>query len=258
MFKTLAPLKFSDHADLRFLPTQDYSFAREELVAPIVIDEIADVAREYPIIFPTGSALPVALMGVQRDSNAYVSPNGAWRAGYIPAHIRHYPLAITRIPTPQEDGDAPASAEPRFAVLIDVDSPMLSKLEGEPVFEDDGTLSAVAQQKTQILNTLQSRAGVTQRLVQAIEAAGLLIERAIRIKVEGEEDRQVTGLRVIDEAALNALDDAAFNKLRASGALPLVYASLLSWANFRQGPIGKSHMLPKVEPKSDIIDALIN
>ena len=98
MFKTLAPLKFSDHADLRFLPNPGYSFAREELVAPIVIDEIADVAREYPIIFPTGSALPVALMGVQRESNAYVSPNGAWRANYIPAYIRYYPLAITRIP----------------------------------------------------------------------------------------------------------------------------------------------------------------
>jgi hypothetical protein len=81
-------------------------------------------------------------------------------------------------------------------------------------------------------------------LVQAIDAAGLLVERAIRIKREGELDRQVTGIRVIDEAALNKLDDAAFNSLRKSGALPLVYASLLSWANFRQGPIGKSHPLP--------------
>jgi hypothetical protein len=257
MFKTLAPLKFSDHADLRFLPSPGYGFAREELVAPIVIDEIADVAREYPIIFPTGSALPVALMGVQRESNAYVSPNGAWRAEYIPAHIRHYPLAITRIPAPRSEDGKPAGGDDRFVVLIDVDSPMISRLEGEPVFNDDGTLSPVAKQKTQILNMLQSRAGVTQRLVQTIETAGLLIERAIRIKIEGEEDRQVTGLRVIDEAALNKLDDAAFNTLRTSGALPLVYGALLSWANFRQGPIGKSHMLPKVETKADVIAALV-
>lgn len=257
MFKQLAPLKFSDHADLRFLRTRDYFFAREELVAPIVIDEIADIAREYPIIFPTGSALPVALLGVQRESNAYVSLNGAWRATYIPAHIRHYPLAITRIPAAQADGADEAERDMRFAVLIDVDSPMISKLEGDPVFEDDGTLSPIAQQKMQILNTLHMRVGVTQRLVQAINAAGLLVERTIRIEVEGEQDRQVTGLRVIDEAALNKLDDVAFNTLRASGALPLVYAALLSWANFRQGPIGKSHMLPKQETKADKIEDLI-
>jgi hypothetical protein len=61
----------------------------------------------------------------------------------------------------------------------------------------------------------------------------------------------VTGVRVIDEAALNKLDDAAFNKLRAAGALPLVYASLLSWANFRQGPIGKSHPLPAAPTPTD-------
>ncbi|MFC7706209.1 SapC family protein [Plastorhodobacter daqingensis] len=245
MFKSLAPLKFSDHSDLRFLQRQDYSFARSELITPIVIDEIADVAREYPIIFPKGSALPVALLGVQRDSNAYIGPTGGWRAAYIPAHIRHYPLAVTRIPAGEEGGAASSDEAVRFAVLIDVDSPLISRLEGDPVFEDDGSPSAIAQQKMQLLNTLQSRAGITQRLVAAIEAAGLLIERSIRITIEGEEDRQVTGLRVIDEAAMNKLDDAAFNKLRSTGALPLVYASLLSWANFRQGPIGKSHMQPK-------------
>ncbi|PWK54906.1 SapC family protein [Roseicyclus mahoneyensis] len=257
MFKTLVPLKFSQHADFRFQLNPDYSFARAELVAPIVIDEIADVAREYPIIFPTGSALPVALMGVQSGSNAYVSPTGGWRAAYIPAHIRHYPLAITRIPVAPADEVPMADRDARFAILIDVDSPMISRLEGEPVFEDDGTLSALSQQKTQLLNTLQLRAGVTQRLVQAIDAAGLLIERAIRIKVEGKEDRQVTGLRVIDEAALNKLEDITFNKLRASGALPLIYASLLSWANFRQGPIGKSHMLPKQESNAEKIEELL-
>ncbi|MFZ9080814.1 MAG: SapC family protein, partial [Alphaproteobacteria bacterium] len=101
------------------------------------------------------------------------------------------------------------------------------------------------------------RAGVTPRLVQAIEAAGLLVERAIRIKVEGEEDRQVAGLRVIDEAALNKLDDAAFNTLRASGALPLAYAALLSWANFRQGPIGKSHMLPKQDEQPHLTGPIL-
>lgn len=252
MYKKLTPLKPAEHADLRLLPVTDYSFSRGELLAPIVIDEIADVAREYPIVFPVGSALPVALMGVEKDSNAYVGLDGSWRATYIPAHIRHYPLAIVRVPS--QDGES--ESDPlRFAVLVDEESPFVSRVHGEPIFDGEGKAAGVAQQKMRIMDLMRARAGITQTLVKAIDEAGLLVERAIRIKREGEQDRQVTGIRVINETALNELDDAAFNKLRAAGALPLVYASLLSWANFRQGPIGKSHPLPAnpTEMEGDLI-----
>ncbi len=272
MHKKLTPLKPAEHKDLRLLDITDYSFARGELIAPIVIDEIADVSREYPIVFPKGAALPVALMGMEENSNAYVGIDGRWLATYIPAHIQHYPFAITRIPdAPAEvakvdqtsakgkktkDKDATATPskaadERRYAVLLDVESPYVSATSGEPIFDAEDKLRGVAQQKVNIMNLMQNRVGITQRLVQVIDEAGLLIERAIRIRREGEADRQVSGVRVIDEAALNKLDDAAFNQLRAAGALPLVYASLLSWANFRQGPIGKSHPLPAMHVPMD-------
>lgn len=250
MYKKLIPLKTTEHADLRLLPVSDYGFARGELVAPVVIDEIADVAREYPIVFPVGSKLPVALMGVEKDANAYVSVDGKWLATYIPAHIRHYPLAITRVPAKAAQNEETAKNKPaearesRLVVLIDEASPVLSQSEGQPLFDQDGKLAPAGQQRMRLMEQTQARAGLTQRLVQAIEESGLLVERAIRIKREGKADRQVTGIRVIDEAALNKLDDAAFNTLRKRGALPLIYASLLSWANFRQGPIGKTHPLP--------------
>ncbi len=270
MHNKLVPLKAADHSAVRLQPLSDYRFASGELVAPIVVDEIADVAREYPIVFPVGSALPVALMGLEKGANAYVSPDGQWRAAYIPAHIRHYPMAITRLPEAKEPAAeqaanaakgaekgkkgkaraqaAQAAAEPnsetRFAVLLDIESPYVSSTEGEPIFDSKGRIVGLAQQKLRIIELLQNRAGITASLVRAIDKAGLLVERAIRIKRAGEPDRQVAGLRVIDEAALNKLDDRAFGELRKSGALPLVYASLLSWANFRQGPIGKSHPLP--------------
>jgi hypothetical protein len=263
MYKKLTPLKKSDHADLRLLPVKDYDFARSELIAPIVIDEIAKVAREYPIVFRKGVALPLALMGVEKDSNAYVGADGQWLANYIPAHLRHYPMAIARVPlataskdneknktkakTKEKIGETPEQA--RIVVLIDVASPCVSATQGSPVFDADGKLTTVADKLVKMMELMQARAGLTQRLVKMIDEAGLLVERRIRIQREGQEDRQITGIRLIDEAALNKLDDAAFNKLRASGALPLVYASLLSWANFRQGPIGKSHPLPAASPE---------
>lgn len=252
MYKKLTPLKHTDHAALRLLPITDYSFARGELVAPIVIDEIASVAREYPIVFPSGGELPVALMGVEKNSNAYVGMDGKWLATYIPAHIRHYPLAITLIPPQAEEAPSNGqAAAPRFVVLIDIESVTVSSTEGAPIFDQEGQVVELAQQKLRLMEQMQARAGVTAGLVRAIDDAGLFVERPIRIKRGGEPNRQVTGVRVIDEAALNKLDDAAFNKLRAAGALPLVYASLLSWANFRQGPIGRSHPLPAAPTPTD-------
>ena len=255
MYQKLTPLKQADHGRLRLLPITDYGFARGELIAPIVIDEIADVAREYPIVCPKGGRLPAALMGVLKDSNAYVGMDGKWLATYIPVHLRHYPLAITRVPAKAAQGEGSAQKEGRFVVLIDEASAVLSQSEGQPLFAADGKLAPAGQQRMRLMEQMQGRAGITQGLVKAIEAAGLLVERAIRIQRDGEADRRVTGIRVIDEAALNKLGNAAFNTLRKSGALPMVYASLLSWANFRQGPIGKSHPLPAapVELDDDMI-----
>lgn len=214
----------------------NYSFARSELVAPIVIDELADVAREYPIVFPAASPLPVALMGVDQGANAYIAPDGDWLATYIPAHIRSYPLAMSPAP-------GPATIPPKLVVLIDELSPWLSRSDGRPLFEADGQPAPVVQERLRLLEQLQARRAPTAALVQAIEAAGLLIERSIRIQRPTGESQQVKGLRVINETALNQLDAEAFNRLRQVGALPLIYASLLSWANFRQGPIGRSHPL---------------
>ena len=253
MYRKLTPLKHSNHANLCLLPITDYGFARSELIAPIVIDEIADVAREYPIVFIKGGKLPVALMGVEKDTNAYVSMDGQWLATYIPAHIRHYPLAVTRVSAQVAQSQADSMSEDSLIVSIDEESPALSQREGQPLFAEDGKLAPAGQQLVNLMEQMQKRDGITQSLVKAIEEAGLLMERTINIKREGEADHQVNGVCLIDEAALNKMDDADFNKLRKSGALPLVYASLLSWANFRQGRIGKPHLLPELAIEDEVI-----
>lgn len=232
MYKNLAPLRHEQHAGLRLLPLTEFNFAKELLIAPIVIDEIADAAREYPIVFPRSSALPAVLLGTQQGSNSYVAKDGSWKASYVPAHIRHYPFTLARI-------DKSDDGEDRLAVMIDVDSPMLSSTNGDPLFEDK-TLSTTANRSVDLLRAIWQRRAVTRSAVEAIERAGLLVEKTIRVKRPGFEDARLSGLRVVDEKALNSLSDGAFNVLRKSGALPLVYAHLLSWANFKQGPIGRA------------------
>ena len=231
---TLTPLNPRLHAGLHLRPSQDYGFARAMLLAPIVLDELAEVAREYAIVFPQGSELPCALLGVQEGCNAYVGPDGTWLARYVPAHIRHQPFALG-LP---EAGSAVAG------LLVDLGSPLLGPAPGEPLFDERGAPAAALQSAIDLLQALHARQGVTRAQVQAIERAGLLVERGVEIRHADGEVHRVRGLRVIDEPALNALDTAAFDQLRRSGALPLVYAHLLSFAHLRQGPIGRAHPLP--------------
>jgi hypothetical protein len=138
MFNNMTPLRHEDHADLRVLPVTDYSFAKSLLLAPIVIDEIADVAREYPIIFPVNAAMPAALLGIEKEHNAYVDQAGKWLAKYIPAHVRRYPFMLAN--TRKTDG-----AQAEFAVLVDMDSPLVDTKKGAKVFGKDKSLSVNMQ-----------------------------------------------------------------------------------------------------------------
>lgn len=231
MFANAVPLRFAEHYNLKVLETNDYSYARGEVLAPIVFDEMADIAREYPIVFPdNGSGLPAALLGLEADQNAYLADDGHWQATYIPSHIRRYPFAFTEAP-----GDTEAN---RFTIVFEANAPHFRDTNGHPVFTADGQLSEHMKRRVALLEEIQKKLPLTQRLVSDIDAAGLLVERVMCIRKPHGEEHRVKGLRIVDEKKLNAMPHEQFATLRDKGALPLVYAHLLSWANFRQGPLG--------------------
>jgi hypothetical protein len=232
LFNYSTPLKFAEHGKLHVLETNDYSYARGELLVPIVFDEMADVAREYPIVFPDNKTdMPCALMGLEPGQNAYVGADGRWAASYIPLAIRQYPFNLQRARPGQGD-------KGRFIVMFDPKAPQLTAPNGHPVFTPGGQLTEHIQERLKLLERLQKRAAVTRHAVQALRAAGVLIERVVNIRTGDNDVRKVADMEVVDETILNGLPDEAFNTLRKQGALPLAYAHLLSWANFRQGPIG--------------------
>jgi hypothetical protein len=248
MFARSVPLDSVQHRDLRVFESNDYRYAKGELIAPIVFDEIADAAREYPIVFPDNkSDLPCVLMGLELNENAYVAEDGRWQARYVPAHIRRYPFVLGTMP-PAEGQSEDAQ---RFAVMFDPDAPHFMNPNGYAIFDQNGQFTEHMQMRVGMLERMQKSVPVTQRLVRAIGDAGLLVERTFRIK-RGNDERQVTGTRVIDERKLNTMPDADFVALRNTGALPLIYAQLLSWANFRQGPLaGKYPDLTRPSPAAN-------
>lgn len=235
MFKRKEVLKPAQHGGLKVLETNDYSYARGEVLAPIVFDEMADIAREYPIVFPDNqTGLPCALLGLEDGQNAYVDEQGGWQGIYIPAHIRRYPFMLGKA---EQAAAAPPRGKDRYIVLFDPDAPQLQDANGHPVFTQSGELTPHVKRRMALLESMQKAIPATQALVAAIDALGLLVERTIQVNKGGKLTNVVKGLKVVDEKKLNQLPDADFVSLRNKGALPLVYAHLLSWANFRQGPL---------------------
>lgn len=246
MFTQLAPLQIQAHAKLRINPISSYKFTKDEIFIPIIIDEIGEIAREYPIVFHQGLSLPVAMLGVEKGQNAYLLPDGRWAAQYVPTLLRQYPFAMRVLP-PQ---DKTQPVRPQTVLLIDSAAACLSETEGAPLFAPDGGISGETQDKVRQIQRDTVRLAATRKLVASIVEAGLLVERKLTIRSAEGPARQIGGIHTIDEKALNRLDHASFARLRDSGTLPLIYASLLSWASFKLGPIGRSHPLPApLQPK---------
>ena len=72
----------------------------------------------------------------------------------------------------------------------------------------------------------RSRRG-TDLAVAALAQAGVIRPWQIKLKTD-QGEQAISGLHRIDEAALTALPDDVFLKLRKASALPLAYAQMLS------------------------------
>lgn len=255
MFKALAPLNRETHRGLRLNSTQSYQFAAGLMAVPIVSGEALLVARDYPIIFGhKDDDLPLALLGVQPDVNAYLLPNGQWQARYIPAHIRRYPFTLARGSEPAPEADKIA-----FTIMIDSAASQLSSSQGTPLFTDTGDLSPLLQKVQEFLLALERDSEHTLEMVRALAAADLLIERVLRVQPKSGKGNALKGLRVIDTAKFAALPVETLQTLKASGALLLVYAHLLSLANLQDGPLqrGERKSVPNLfgnAPSFDTFD----
>lgn len=238
MFKKPLLLKAAEHAGLTVAPTTDWRFAANEMLVPVVFSEMTDIAREYPLVFVKDKPLAYALTGIEQGVNAYVTDDGKWLATYIPAQLRCYPIGLT--PLPNKPGE--------FAIVADADAPQLVSQSGKLLFEN-GQPSALLQQRLNLLKSLQQAERTTQALVKVIQDAGLLKDQNITVKKAGQQTTQIKGLQIVDEQKLNALPHEAFAKLRDQGALPLIYAHLLSLANLRQGAIAGKY--PQMQKQQD-------
>lgn len=206
------------HRDLRVGPSaQRYAFARDTNSVLLAASELPQAGRHYPCVFVSTDEGPAmaALLGLRDRENLFVDAAGDWLGdNYVPAFIRRYPFVLAQTPSAQD-----------YTVCIDESYPGLNRVEGEPLFDADGSDSHWLGQAKRFLIQFRQEMEASRAFAQRLAELDLLVERVIDYPLGGRSAR-LSGLLVVDEHRLLALPAHEVEALFRPGWLGLVYAHL--------------------------------
>lgn len=248
MFKELTALARDQHQNLLFAQANGYAFASSLMVSPVMLGEAALVARDIPVLFSRTDAMPMALLGLKPNQNAYVEMKGKnpgkWLARYVPAHIRRYPFMLAE----QWAGAADADGKRMFTVMADLAAPHFADPKGARLFDDQSQPTAVLADIQTVLMDLQRAHVRTQRCVQQLVDAELLVERVLKAQTGSGQQFALEGMKVIDTQRLKQLPPEQLAELQRSGVLGLIHAHLMSLNNLNEAPLRLAEDLTPLHP----------
>jgi len=181
--------------------------------------EMRAAQREYPIIFrkhpETGRFFPNALLGFYENENLFLDGSGHWQAEHIPLAVAKGPFMIGF--QQSEKGNHPTAA-------IDTQDPRVKEGgEGEPLFEDDGSLSRYMKYISEVLLLLHQGAGSVTEMVDLFLEFDLIEPLSLDVQFNNGEKLTFGGGYTIADEKLAELSDEQVVKLRKSGFLSLAY-----------------------------------
>jgi len=212
-----------DHIDLRVdAVTHNTAMGDALMLALTYPGEFRSVQAHYPIVFhkgADGSFQPVALFGLRESQNLFLREN-RWDASYIPLAVARQPFLIGM-----------ADGEP--VIHIDLDSPRVSHLAGEPLFREHGGTSEFLERVNSMLLALHEGVNATPAFIDTLLRHALLETFVLDIELDGGEQLRLAGFYVIHEERLRALSGEALAALNAAGHLEAVYMAIASLSHLR-------------------------
>ena len=198
-----------------WMAPSDLSAFTDRVLIPVSPCEIGMASSAFPlaIVRLQESWQLVAVCGQEANRNLMIK-DGQWLGNYLPEACSIYPFEV-------------AAKEGKALPLFDTDSGLLQEgTEGAPFFDaEDKPTGEFAK----IMEQLIRRASMQDKLQQMCEA---LAEAKVLAPWPDELRKRsginINGLMMMNEKALNELDDEAFLQVRK--ALPLAYAINFSLA----------------------------
>jgi len=245
MSSAIFPVSISRHQSLAWGNFSSYEFAAADTVCPVVMAEMAKAACELPLAFIArdDGFMPVAVLGLTAEKNAFVGANGLWEGSYVPAQYRGYPFLIAR------------SAEGEQLFCVDEQSGLVGAQLDQAFFDQDHNLSPELQRIFDFWARLEADRIQTLRLTAVLQQYELIEPWEITVENEEGGSYQLTGLYRTNETRLNELSDELFAQVRAQGALPMIYCQLFSMQHLQSVAQKAAQRLSEGESQVSLTDA---
>ena len=242
-YKNPQPLTPEKHGGLGVKQVPEpFAFLRTSHAIPLTISEFGTAAASYPIIFVGTDLTPVAVMGIRQDENLFVTEAGQIEPDfYAPAFVRRYPFVFAN----DDKGD-------RLLLCVDRDAAMVSNQPEVPFFKD-GQPTEFTQNAIEFCKEFERQRRATVDFTARLKALDIFSQKTVSFQPRDQQGKETGPAQKIadywgvDEEKLNALSDEKYNELRTSGALPGIYAhmvSLLNWNRVIQRAARKQEAKP--------------
>ncbi len=223
LYKNPQPLSAQEHGALGLKTLErPFNFVATTHVVPLTVQEFGSCATTMPIIFAPDRKTPLAVMAARSGENLFVGADGNWEMdAYIPAFIRRYPFVFAS--DPQSDN---------FVVCIDREAEMLGENPDVPMFINDQP-SDYTKNAMDFLQEFERQRRATDEFAAIIAEFDLLEEKTVTFTPAKQDGTPGDPVKVADylgvsEEKLNALPAAKLLDLKNRGALPAIYAHLVS------------------------------
>lgn len=215
-----------EHKDLRIINRRGAEYGDDVMAVMTFPAEFRNIQAHYPIVFnknAEGTFIPLALLGFKDKQNLFLTREegrNGWDAHYVPLMIERQPFYIGQTPNGK-------------MIQIDMDSPRVSRTDGELLFKEFGGNSDFLERAASMLATIDQGASATRPFVDALQEHGLLESFALDIQLYDGAQHRLTGFYTVQEEKLAKLGAEALGKLHEKGYLQAVFMVVASLANFR-------------------------
>jgi hypothetical protein len=217
-FNRLMTLDRELHANLKIDPNAGFAFAAKSHLIPISIFEFRFVARHYPIIFSNDPIpMPLAVVGLQADTNLLVDAEGKWRLrSYIPACVHTYPFILLPV---RKDSD-------EVSVIIDPDAASLGD-QGEALFAD-GKSTPVLDRVVQLTSYFRAGMAKTIEFGKMVAEHDLLVRRGVELILQDGSKFRIDNFLALDQEKMEKVANNIFLRWRKDRWLLPMYQYLQS------------------------------
>tara|TARA_B100001123_G_scaffold310097_2_gene346699 strand:- start:598 stop:1374 length:777 start_codon:yes stop_codon:yes gene_type:complete len=215
------PVSKTNHATAALNRNIGYSFARYYSLINVSLFDLPNCVKFLPIVFTReeGTVKFAAVSGLNPKENLFVNSSGAWTGPYVPEILRSYPFRL-----------AENSENQKTLVVLNDQTILVNRDEGEPLFNEDGSESELLKQKVSLLMEGAKSALHIAKACSLIDDLGLLDAWEFEFLKGGKKVR-IEGLFRINQERLNEIPDEKFLELRKSVAFNVIYAHLYSLGN---------------------------